>query len=84
MSPPDPRRPPNMAPQALTNLHDAMAAHVEANELPGLITLVAQGDRLHIDTIGTPSFLDPTPLERDAIWRIASLTKPITAAVAIS
>ena len=90
MSPPDPDRPPHMADTdtdtdtALTNLHDTMAAHVEAGELPGLITLVAHGDSPHIDTFGTPTFPDPTPLKRDAIWRIASLTKPITAAVTIS
>jgi CubicO group peptidase (beta-lactamase class C family) len=74
---------PDTAPN-LAHLHDAMAAHVDAKELPGLITLVAHGDSLHIDTIGTPSFPDPTPLRRDAIFRIASLTKPITAAVAIA
>ncbi|MGH3498429.1 MAG: serine hydrolase domain-containing protein, partial [Nocardioidaceae bacterium] len=63
----------------LAGLHDSMAAHVAAGRLPGLVTLVARGDDVHIDTIGTPSFGDHTPLTRDAIFRIASLTKPITA-----
>jgi CubicO group peptidase (beta-lactamase class C family) len=61
-----------------------MAAHVAAGELPGLVTLVARGEDAHIDTIGTPSFVDDTPLARDAIFRIASLTKPITAAATMT
>jgi CubicO group peptidase (beta-lactamase class C family) len=65
-------------------LHDSMAAHVEAGQLPGLVTLVARGDDVQVDAIGTPSFTDTTPLARDAIFRIASLTKPITAVATLS
>jgi CubicO group peptidase (beta-lactamase class C family) len=68
----------------LGRLHDAMAAHVAAGRLPGAVTLVARGDEVHVDAIGTPSFTDQAPLARDAIFRIASLTKPITAAAAMS
>ncbi|MFJ4921292.1 serine hydrolase domain-containing protein [Streptomyces sp. NPDC088725] len=68
----------------LTRLHDVMTSHVEAGELPGLITLVARGDDVHIDTIGSPSFADPTPLLRSSLFRLASLSKPITAVAALS
>ena len=68
----------------LALLHDSMAAHVAAGRLPGLVTLVAHGDELHVDTIGSPSFGSDAPLRRDAIFRIASLTKPITAAATLS
>jgi CubicO group peptidase (beta-lactamase class C family) len=68
----------------LTLLHDSMAAHVAAGHLPGLVTLVAHGDELHVDTIGSPSSGSDAPLRRDAIFRIASLTKPITAAATLS
>jgi CubicO group peptidase (beta-lactamase class C family) len=61
-----------------------MAAHVAAGRLPGLVTLVASGDDVHIDTIGTPSFTSSAPLARDAIFRIASLTKPVTAVATMS
>jgi CubicO group peptidase (beta-lactamase class C family) len=61
-----------------------MAGHVAAGHLPGLVTLVACGDDVHIDTIGTPSFADDAPLARDAIFRIASLSKPITAVATMS
>ena len=56
-----------------------MAAHVDAGEMPGLAMLVARGDAVHVETIGSPSFADAAPLDRSAIFRIASLTKPITA-----
>ena len=68
----------------LALLHDSMAAHVAAGHLPGLVTLLAHGDELHVDTIGSPSFGSDAPLRRDAIFRIASLTKPITAAATLS
>ncbi len=68
----------------LARLHDSMAAHVAAGRMPGLVTLVAVGDDVQIDPIGTPSFGDDRPLARDAIFRIASLTKPIAAVAAMS
>ena len=68
----------------LALLHDSMAAHVAAGRLPGLVTLVAHGEEVHVDTIGSPSFGSDEPLRRDAIFRIASLSKPITAAATLS
>jgi CubicO group peptidase (beta-lactamase class C family) len=65
-------------------LHESMAAHVDAGRVPGLVTLVAREDDVRVDVIGTPSFSDSRPLARDAIFRIASLSKPIAAATAMS
>ena len=63
-------------------LHETMAGYVESGHLPGLVTLVASGDEVHVDTVGTPTFTDERPLAHDAIFRIASLTKPMTAVAA--
>jgi CubicO group peptidase (beta-lactamase class C family) len=68
----------------LTHLYDVMCAHVESGEMPGLVTLVARGDDVHIDTIGSASFADDSSLDRSAIFRMASLTKPITAVATMS
>ncbi len=68
----------------LIALHELMAAHVASGEMPGLVTLVASGDDVHVDVIGRPSFAEPEPLARNAIFRIASLSKPITAATTMS
>ena len=65
-------------------LHETMAGYVESGHLPGLVTLVARGDDVHVDTIGTAAFTDARPLARDAIFRIASLTKPIAAVAAMT
>ncbi|MBV9602261.1 MAG: beta-lactamase family protein [Chloroflexi bacterium] len=56
-----------------------MAAHVERQELPGLVTLVAQGEDVHVDAIGGKSFDSAEPMRRETLFRIASMTKPILA-----
>ncbi len=63
----------------LDQLHQAVAARVEKSELPGIVTLVAAGDTVHVDVIGTMGFGDDRPLRQDTIFRIASMTKPILA-----
>ncbi|HEX4490287.1 MAG TPA: serine hydrolase domain-containing protein [Acidimicrobiia bacterium] len=68
----------------LGTLHDLLVRHVDAGRLPGLVALVAKGDDVHVDTIGTLAFTDSTPMARDSIFRIASMTKPITAVTAMS
>jgi CubicO group peptidase (beta-lactamase class C family) len=70
-------------PDGLRRLHDRLSAHVESRAVPGLSALVAHGDDVHVEVLGTPALDDPRPLRRDAIFRIASLTKPIAAAAAM-
>ena len=68
----------------LVRLHDVMAGHVERGAMPGLIALVARQGQVHVDVIGTKAFGDRRPMVRDAIFRIASLTKPIAAVAALT
>jgi len=70
-------------PVGLSRLHDRLAAQVEAGDVPGLVALVARGDDVRTEVLGTGALDNPTPLRRDAIFRIASLTKPIAAAGAM-
>src|SRR3954463_5569989 len=72
-----------LLPAALAQLHDTLADHVERAELPGLVALVAGADDVHVEVLGTKAFDDSTAMPRDAIFRIASLTKPITAGAAM-
>ena len=67
-------------PNGLARLHDRLGDHVARGELPGLVALVACGDDVHVEVLGAAALGDPRPLARDAIFRIASLTKPIAAA----
>ena len=63
----------------LDRLHEAMAARVANGELPGMVTLVAQGQDVHVDAIGVMAFGSTDPMRRDTIFRITSMTKPILA-----
>jgi CubicO group peptidase (beta-lactamase class C family) len=67
----------------LGHLHNAMAARVDHGELPGMVTLVAQAERVHVDAIGVTAFGGAEPMRRETPFRIASLTKPILAAAAM-
>jgi len=60
-------------------MHAAMRRHVESGLLPGLVALVHHRSREHVETIGTQAFDGNVPMRRDTIFRLASMTKPITA-----
>ena len=47
--------------------------------MPGLVTLVSRRGEVHVDAIGTKALGGSDPMRRDTIFRIASMTKPITA-----
>jgi hypothetical protein len=51
-----------------------------AGEVPGLVTLVSRRVEVHVDAIGSKALGGDGLIRRDTIFRIASLTEPITAA----
>src|SRR4051794_15165298 len=63
----------------LDRMRDVMAGHVERGEVPGVVTLVARRGAVRVDAIGTQAFGGGDSIERDTIFRIASMTKPIMA-----
>jgi CubicO group peptidase (beta-lactamase class C family) len=67
------------APEQLARMRAAMSRHIEQGWAPGLVTYVRHGGREHVDTIGSMAFGSPVPMRRDTIFRLASMTKPITA-----
>jgi CubicO group peptidase (beta-lactamase class C family) len=67
----------------LSRMHEVMAGHVERGYVPGLVTLIDRRGEVHVDAIGALAFDSDAPMRRDTIFRIASLTKPITAAAAM-
>ncbi len=64
----------------LGRMHEVMAGYVERGEVPGLVTLVSRRGEVHVDAIGMKAVSDSDPIRRDTIFRISSMTKPITAA----
>lgn len=67
----------------LRALDAALAKHVEGGEVPGLVALVARDGQAHVVARGHKTLGDSDPLGRDAIFRIASLTKPIVGVAAM-
>ncbi len=51
--------------------------------MPGLVALVSRKGQTHVEAMGAAAFGDPAPMAHDAIFRIASMTKPIAAAAAM-
>lgn len=68
---------------ARNRLHDALAKHVDASGVPGLVYLVRRGGDVLVEAMGTMAFGSREPMGRDAIFRITSMTKPITATAAM-
>ncbi len=66
----------------LGRMHDVMARHVDSGAVPGLVTLVSRRGKVHVDAIGAKA-VGGGPIARDTIFRIASLSKPITAVAAM-
>jgi CubicO group peptidase (beta-lactamase class C family) len=67
----------------LGRMHDVMAGHVGRGEVPGLVTLISRHGEVHADVIGAKALGGGDPMRRDTIFRISSMTKPITAAAAM-
>jgi CubicO group peptidase (beta-lactamase class C family) len=67
----------------LQRMHDALAREVENGYVPGLVTLISRRDETHVDVIGNLAFDRDAPMQRDTLFRIASVTKPVTAAAAM-
>lgn len=63
----------------LARMHDVMACYVERGEVPGMVTLISRRDESDVAAIGTKTLGGSDPIGRDTIFRISSLTKPITA-----
>jgi CubicO group peptidase (beta-lactamase class C family) len=68
----------------LERMHDVMAGYVERERLPGLVTGLYRRGEVHVDSIGTTAFENGDPMRRDTIFRLASLSKPIVAAAAMT
>jgi CubicO group peptidase (beta-lactamase class C family) len=60
-------------------MHAALRRHVESGLLPGVIALIDHRGREHVEAIGTMAFDSDAPMRRDTIFRLASMTKPVTA-----
>jgi len=75
-----------LSPARLARLDDVMRRrYVDSGELPGLMTMVYRGGELaHVGMCGQIDLERGTPMREDAIFRIYSMSKPITSVALMS
>ena len=64
-------------------LENIVETAVARGDAPGVVAAVATGDETHIAAAGAMAIGGP-PMRPDTVFRIASITKPVTAAVVLS
>ena len=64
--------------ERLTRITDMVKRHIVAGEISGGVTLVArQGKIAHFEATGATDIESKKPMSKDAVFRIASMTKPV-------
>ncbi len=67
------------SPSGLAQIGPGLKAVVEAGDLSGFVTLIwRKGEVAQVDTVGLRDIASDLPMTRDTLFRIASMTKPIT------
>ncbi|HEX4228771.1 MAG TPA: serine hydrolase domain-containing protein [Bryobacteraceae bacterium] len=67
----------------LERMRRVLSGYVERKDMPGLVALVSHHDDVHLETLGTLAFDNPALMKHDTIFRIASITKLVTAVAAM-
>ncbi|MGJ5045175.1 serine hydrolase domain-containing protein [Bradyrhizobium sp. HKCCYLRH1062] len=71
-------------PAALAAIGPALAEFVDRGELAGIVSLTSRGGEIvHAETIGWRDVETRSPMRPDTLFRIASMTKPITSVAAM-
>jgi CubicO group peptidase (beta-lactamase class C family) len=67
----------------LARMHDVMVGHVERGDVPGLAWMLSRNGEVHVGEAGMLEAEGGYPVSLDTIFRISSMTKPITAVAAL-
>ncbi len=67
----------------LERMRKILAAYVERGEVAGIVTLLNRGGATHVECLGYRDLERREPVARDTLFRIASMSKPITAVAAM-
>jgi CubicO group peptidase (beta-lactamase class C family) len=67
----------------LERMRKVLAGYVERGELAGVVTLLNRRGATHVECIGRRDRDRSEPITRDTLFRIASMSKPITAVAAM-
>jgi hypothetical protein len=65
--------------ERLQRIHQMLQRRIDAGDIAGAVTLVARNGRVaHFETHGLMDIETKKPMAKDAIFRLASMTKPVT------
>jgi CubicO group peptidase (beta-lactamase class C family) len=68
----------------VSEVRTVLQGYVDRGSIPGAVALLARGDEVQVHPMGSMrTGHDGPPMQPDTIFRIASITKPITAAAAM-
>jgi CubicO group peptidase (beta-lactamase class C family) len=72
-----------LTPGGLRRFGEIARSHVSDHQVPGVVALVARGDRVHVEAHGTLS-IGGSPVRRDSLFRISATSTPIVGAVTLA
>ncbi len=73
-----------LSPERLKRIAPAMQAYVDRGQVAGVLTLIARrGEIVHQECFGLADLEAKTPMRPDALFRIYSMSKPITCVAAL-
>ncbi|HWN84150.1 MAG TPA: serine hydrolase domain-containing protein, partial [Vicinamibacterales bacterium] len=68
------------SPERLARVREAVQRHVDAGQVSGAVTLVARRGKIaQFESYGVMDLESKKPMPKDGIFRLASMSKPITA-----
>ena len=74
-----------LSPERLRRLNNVLQGYVERSEIAGIVALIHRYDQeAYVATIGWQDKEAQLPIKRDTIFRLASMTKPITTVAALT
>jgi len=69
-----------MSSERLVRIHEAVQRYIDSKSICGAVTLVARRGRIaHFEAHGVMDLESKKPMARDTVFRLASMSKPITA-----
>ncbi|MDX3802514.1 serine hydrolase domain-containing protein [Streptomyces sp. AK04-3B] len=68
----------------MSALHETLRRYVDDGTAPGAVGLVARGDEVEVVAVGSRDAAGTAPMTRDSLFRVASITKSVTAAALLT
>jgi CubicO group peptidase (beta-lactamase class C family) len=64
----------------MRRMRDVLTGYVERGDVPGVVALVSRRGQTHVEALGTTAYGGGRPMSADTIFRVSSMSKPVTAA----